>query len=96
LYLTNYTLVTFRILCSQHIPFFAINIAAAGLVLISLVQNFNLGSVLIQVFWIGLGIIAITIRLRARAAWHLGYARRQKPGNDPNPPAKKAEPLNAA
>ena len=59
LYLTNYSLVTFRVIDSQGIAFFLINICGACLVLISLVQNFNLGSMLIQVFWICLGVIAI-------------------------------------
>ncbi|WP_209120778.1 MULTISPECIES: CBU_0592 family membrane protein [Parasedimentitalea] len=75
LYLTNYTLVTFRVIDSQGIAFFLINICGACLILISLVQNFNLGSMLIQVFWICLGIIAIAIRLRARAAWRTSNAQ---------------------
>lgn len=65
-YLMNYTLVTFQLVSSQGIAFFAINICAASLVLISLMENFNLGAMLIQVFWIGLGSVAILIRLRAR------------------------------
>lgn len=67
IYLTNYTLVTFRIISSQGCAFFALNILGATLVLVSLAQNFNLGAMLIQVFWICLGVIAIAIRLRARA-----------------------------
>lgn len=69
LYLTNYTLITFRILSSQDILFFVINIFGAGLVLVSLVQDFNLGSFMIQVFWICLGVIAIVVRLKSRAHW---------------------------
>ena len=69
LYLTNYTMVTFRVIDSQGIAFFVINIAAASLVLISLAQNFNLGSALIQGFWICLGVVAVIIRLRTRAVW---------------------------
>ena len=76
-YLSNYTLVTFRVIDSQGIAFFLINICGACLILISLVQNFNLGSMLIQVFWICLGIIAIAIRLRARAAWRTSNAQMQ-------------------
>ncbi|WP_299929523.1 hypothetical protein [uncultured Pelagimonas sp.] len=67
LYLTNYTLVTFRIISSQGITFFALNIFGAMMVLVSLAQNFNLGAMLIQVFWICLGFVAIAIRLRAKA-----------------------------
>jgi len=69
LYLTNYTLITFRILSSQDIVFFVINIFGAGLVLVSLVQDFNLESFIIQVFWICLGMIAIVVRVKSRAAW---------------------------
>ncbi len=69
LYLTNYTLITFRFLSSQDIAFFVINIFGAGLVLVSLVQDFNLGSFMIQVFWICLGLIAIVVRVKSRAAW---------------------------
>ena len=81
LYLANYTMVTFRIIDSQGITFFVINIAGATLVLVSLAQNFNLGSALIQGFWICLGVIAIVIRLRTRAAWRqrdaeIRYGRR--------------------
>jgi len=77
LYLTNYTLVTFRVIDSQGIAFFLINICGACLILISLVQNFNLGSMLIQVFWICLGVIAVAIRLKARAAWRTSNAQMQ-------------------
>ncbi len=65
-YLTNYTLVTFRIVSSQGIAFFLVNMLAASLVLISLTRDFNLGSALIQVFWLILGAIAVFIRLRSR------------------------------
>lgn len=47
LYLTNYTLITFRIISSQDIKFFVINIFGASLVLLSLFDSFNLGSFLI-------------------------------------------------
>lgn len=84
LYLTNYTLITFRILSSQDILFFVINIFGAGLVLVSLVQDFNLGSFMIQVFWICLGLIAIVVRVKSRVAW------RQQGPHAPLSPALEA------
>ncbi|WP_205859842.1 CBU_0592 family membrane protein [Cochlodiniinecator piscidefendens] len=63
LYLTNYTLVTFQKIDSRGITFFLVNIIAASCVLTSLVQNFNLASALIQIFWICLGVVAVTLRL---------------------------------
>lgn len=66
IYLVNYTLVTFRVVTSQGIVFFLANMLGAGLVLISLTHDFNLGSALIQIFWLILGTIAVFIRVRAR------------------------------
>lgn len=63
LYLINYSLVTFQKIDSRGVAFFLTNIVAAICVLTSLMQNFNLASALIQIFWICLGIIAITLRL---------------------------------
>ena len=65
-YVFNYFALSFRILSSEHIRFFALNISAATMVLISLTQDFNLASVLIQSFWIVIGSLAIVIRLRQR------------------------------
>ena len=48
---------------------FVINIFGAWLGLVGLVQDFNLGSFIIQVFWICLGMIAIVVRVKSRAAW---------------------------
>lgn len=63
LYMTSYTLVTFQRIDSRGLLFFALNTAAAAFVLVSLTQNFNLASALIQVVWIGLGVIAIGKRV---------------------------------
>jgi hypothetical protein len=63
LYMTSYTLVTFQRIDSRGLLYFWLNTAAATFVLISLTQNFNLASALIQIVWIGLGIIAIVTRL---------------------------------
>ncbi len=64
LYVLNYTLLTVRRVRSDHIAYFAINGAAASMVLVGLMSSFNLASAMIQIFWIGISAIAIFIRLR--------------------------------
>ena len=64
LYVTNYTLLTCKILNAEDKLFFILNGLAAGLVLAGLMVSFNLASALIQVFWITISIIGIAIRLR--------------------------------
>ena len=62
-YVTSYTCLSFRILSSESISYFALNTTAATLVMISLTRDFNLASALIQGFWIVLGVAAIGLRL---------------------------------
>lgn len=64
LYVTNYTLLSWRIVNSDSIRFFLVNTLAAILVLASNYIEFNLASVMIQVFWIAIGIKAMIIRHR--------------------------------
>ena len=63
LYVMNYTALTLRWLSSDHITYFVISGLAASLVLIGLMQEFNLASALIQIFWIAISTVAILIRL---------------------------------
>lgn len=63
LYVLNYTLLTFRVLDTQHVAYFALNLTAASFVLIGLSASFNLASAMIQMFWICISIIAIALRL---------------------------------
>lgn len=65
-YVINYTLLSFRVLSGDSVRYYAINFTAASMVLFSLGASFNLASALIQVFWIVLSVIAITIRLGRR------------------------------
>ena len=62
LYVTNYTLLSWRIVNSDSIRFFMVNTVAACLVLASNYIEFNLASVMIQVFWIAIGTKAMIIR----------------------------------
>ena len=70
-YVGTYTCLTLRILNSDSIRYFVINTTAATLVLISLSHEFNLASALIQIFWIFLGVIGITLRVKRR--WHSAF-----------------------
>ena len=78
LYVANYTMLSLRILHSDSITYFAINIAAAALVLLSLTQDFNLASAMIQTFWIVLGIPAILLRMGRRRSDRRAEATRTK------------------
>ncbi|MEM9580852.1 MAG: hypothetical protein AAF891_09205 [Pseudomonadota bacterium] len=68
LYVGNYLLLTFDILRSDTIAYFALNLVASSFVLVSLTHSFNLASLLIQLFWIGISVIAIAMRWRPKAA----------------------------
>lgn len=72
LYVLNYALLTFCVLDAKHAAYFAINLTAASFVLIGLTASFNLASAMIQIFWIVISLIAITIRLSG----HLGRRSR--------------------
>ena len=62
----SYTLLTTHRVTSSSISYFAVNLLAASLVLISLMGAFNLASALIQVFWIAVSILAIAMRWSSR------------------------------
>ena len=66
-YVANYSALSLRVLTSEDVTYFTLNIAAASMVMISLTQEFNLASALIQGFWIIIGAVAIGLRLRRRA-----------------------------
>ena len=64
LYVLNYTLLTFRKIKTECVLYFVINGTAASMVLISLSSSFNLASAMIQIFWVGISMVAVVIRLR--------------------------------
>ncbi len=66
LYVTNYVLLTSRVLTPATTPYFVLNLAASLLVLSSLVHAFNIATLVIQVFFVGISMIGIATRLRAR------------------------------
>ena len=66
-YVLNYVALSLRLVTSESTLYFALNITAASLVLVSLSQDFNLASALIQGFWILIGSVAILVRWRRPA-----------------------------
>ncbi|MEM9032876.1 MAG: hypothetical protein AAGB18_09530 [Pseudomonadota bacterium] len=66
-YVVNYTALSLRLLTSEHITYFTLNILAASMVMVSLTHEFNLASALIQGFWILIGFVAVALRVRRRA-----------------------------
>ncbi len=65
IYVLNYCLISFNRLNPGCIAYFALNLMASSLVLISLIGAFNLASALIQSFWILISTAAIVLRVRA-------------------------------
>lgn len=74
LYVGNYLGLSLRLISGDSIVYFVINTVAASLVLIGLMRDFNMASVLIQSFWIVIGVSAIALRclehLRGRRMRH--------------------------
>lgn len=74
-YVVTYAALCLRVITGDCTIYFVGNTLAAALVLISLSADFNLASVLIQGFWICIGLVAIVLRLRRqggsiqRAQW---------------------------
>lgn len=68
LYIGNYAMVTLRHAWGDSIAFFLLNLSAAGCVLIGLMNNFNLASAMIQIFWIVMSFIGVAVRLNRRNA----------------------------
>ena len=67
LYLANYAMLQLKLLSGDSILFTAVNTCAAALVLAGLTIDFNQGAAIIQVAWIVLGTLGITITLLRRA-----------------------------
>ena len=65
-YVATFFALSLRLLTSEHLTYFALNIAAAAMVMVSLIHEFNLASALIQSFWILIGVIAVVLRVRRR------------------------------
>lgn len=66
LYVLNYSLLTFQRVRSEQASYFALNWLAASMVLIGLINAFNLAAALIQIFWIVISTVGMFIRLRKK------------------------------
>ena len=66
-YVVTYAALCLRAITGDCTIYFVGNTLAAALVMISLSADFNLASVLIQGFWICIGLVAIALRLRRQS-----------------------------
>jgi uncharacterized membrane protein YqjE len=64
-YLGSFAALQMKLLDGNGVVYAALNILAASLVLVSLVEAFNLASALIQVSWICIGLCGLIWRLVA-------------------------------
>jgi hypothetical protein len=62
LYVLNYTRLTLRYVKGNDISYFAINLLAAGCVLIGLASSFNLAAALIQIFFVVMSLMGIVLQ----------------------------------
>jgi len=75
-YLTSYILLQLKRIDGNGIAYTVLNVAAASLLLVSLFDQFNLASALIQVLWIAFGAYGVGVRLvRLRAHEESGIER---------------------
>jgi len=65
-YLAAYLSLTLGWISAPSVWHFVLNLLAASCMLVSLSTNFNLGSVLIQVFWVCISLFGLSMIWRAR------------------------------
>ncbi len=63
-----YFLIQLEIYAAEHIVTLSLNLGGAFLVLISLYDGFNLGSLVIQLVWIVIGLAGLYKKLQPRSA----------------------------
>ncbi|MDJ0637558.1 MAG: hypothetical protein QNJ20_01890 [Paracoccaceae bacterium] len=66
-YVGVYALLSWRLIGGDSLVYFAGNTVAAALVLTSNIGEFNMASVLIQIFFIAIGMTAMILRLMAES-----------------------------
>ncbi len=59
LIIISYLLLQINKLESNNIKYSVMNFFGASLVIISLIENFNMSALVIEVFWVGISIIGI-------------------------------------
>ena len=65
-YVASFVALTARVIDAESRAYFALNLAAAALVALSLAEAFNVASLVIQTFWIGVSLWGLATRLRRR------------------------------
>jgi hypothetical protein len=65
-YLISFAMLQFKLIDGNGIAYLLMNLIAAGLVLFSLTESFNLASALIQVSWLVIGVCGLSLRLMQR------------------------------
>ncbi len=85
LYSVGYVLAAYDRLPSQSPIYYAIKLVAAGLVLISLAQDFNLASVVIQIFFIAVSLIGIIRHFSPQRRRRAYEVSRHAPGGTASP-----------
>lgn len=74
-YIANYTRLTFRLTDADQPGYFALNVVAASLVLLSLTTAFNAAALVIQLFFLTMSLAGLLSRL----------VRRRRPRASPRP-----------
>lgn len=64
IYVTTYTLLTLRVIPRPNVLYFLMNLTASTCVLIGLSSSFNLAAAMIQIFWITMSLVGITLQLK--------------------------------
>ena len=64
-YIGAFAALQLKMIDGNSLTYTAMNLAAASLVLISLIYDFNLASALIQISWIIIGLVGLLVRLRS-------------------------------
>ena len=95
LYVLNYTLLTLGKFNSKDVGYFVFNWIAASMVLIGLIESFNLASALIQIFWIVISTVGIALRVYKRTQNVPVFAHSQ-PIDEITAPPQPVEPSPTA
>ena len=75
LYVLGYLLLALRCLGNESRLYYGLNFLAAGCVLVSLSENFNLASAMIQVFWISISALGLSLSyVRVRSCVRRRYS----------------------
>ena len=90
-YVAAYTLLQLGFLDGNGVPYSVANVVAAALVLVSLTEDFNLASAVIQVVWIFVGVIGLLLRLMHKRTLYATNAP-----DTPVPAGRPADPVAIA